>query len=465
MAVVVVSCALPMGARAQIFTPFANFDGTNGAEPLYGSMVQATDGNFYGATSWLGERNGGTIFRLTPTGRLTAIYSFCAPLTSCDGGSGPWMSPILGNDGNLYGTANGGGTAGEGTIYRLTIEGEFTTLYNFCRDLRCLDGALPVGLIQSSDGSLYGTTSEGGEVRGVFFKFSLGGHYTRLYSFCSQHDCTDGATPLSGPIQGVDGNFYGTTFVGGSQNRGVVYEITPTGSYQVLYNFCSQENCSDGGSPYAALVQDAAGNLYGAATSGGIYGAGTLFQITPSHQFILLHSFDKKDGALPVAALTLANDGNLYGVTFAGGPFDGGTTFQITPSGQYSVLSGFCNVTGCYGYETEAPLLQATNGILYGPSYGAGAFDDGMVYTLDNNLSPLAEAVPTMGKVGTRVIVLGNNLTGSSSVMFNGVPAAFTVESDTYIKATVPTGATTGTVSVVTPSGMLNSNPQFVVTE
>jgi hypothetical protein len=146
------------------------------------------------------------------------------------------------------------------------------------------------------------------------------------------------------------------------------------------------------------------------------------------------------------------------------------TQFEITPQGKYTRLYQFneCSITG---YVPHGLLSEGTNGLLYGTTaYGGsgtegGCGGDGVIYSLGNGLSPLVQTVPTMGRVGTQIIILGYGLTGSTSVKFNGVEAEFTVESDTYIKATIPTGATTGTVSVVTPSGTLNSNPQFVVTK
>jgi uncharacterized repeat protein (TIGR03803 family) len=271
-------------------------------------------------------------------------------------------------------------------------------------------------------------------------------------------------------MQASDGNFYGTASGGGSHGEGVVYEITPAGSYTVLYNFCSQSGCVDGAVPEAPLVQDANGNLYGTTIIGGSFGNGTVFEITPSNHYTVLHSFDYTDGADPQAAPTLANDGNLYGVTTIGSndgnsKDNGGNIFQITPDGVYTSLYSFCNSSTCAGYDPAFALLQGTDGIFYGASASGGKDSDGIVYSFSNNLSPLVKTVPVAGKVGQSVTILGNGLTGSTSVTFNGVAAEFTEESDTYIKAAVPKGATSGTVSVETPSGTLNSNPQFVVTK
>jgi hypothetical protein len=159
----------------------------------------------------------------------------------------------------------------------------------------------------------------------------------------------------------------------------------------------------------------------------------------------------------------VANDGNLYGTTTNG--ISNGNIYQITPEGIYTSLYTFCNPTRCNAYYATYGLLQGTDGILYGATAYGGSHSSGIAYSFANNLSPLVKTVPVAAAVGARVIILGNGLTGSTSVTFNGVSAAFTVNSYTYITATVPTGATTGTVSVVTPSGTLNSNPQFRVTK
>lgn len=208
-------------------------------------------------------------------------------------------------------------------------------------------------------------------------------------------------------------------------------------------------------------MRDANGNLFGTTVVGGDSGEGIIFKITPAHQFVVLHSFTYGAESDSMAGLTLGNDGNFYGTTDGLG--GRGTVFEITPDGAYTTLYSFtCCDTGSFVYT---PLFQAPNGNLYGGAAFYGQTWNGAIFSLNNNLSPLVQTLPTMGKVGKQVTILGNGLTGSSSVTFNGAPATFTVVSDAYIKATVPTGATTGTISVVTPSGTLNSNPAFVVTK
>jgi uncharacterized repeat protein (TIGR03803 family) len=174
-----------------------------------------------------------------------------------------------------------------------------------------------------------------------------------------------------------------------------------------------------------------------------------------------MHSFTYGGESGSSTGLTLANDGNFYGTTDG---IDGyGTLFQVTPEGAYTTLHNFT-----YGSGSTNPysgLFQAPDGNFYGAVEYHGLDENGAVYSFDNNLSPLVGTVPVQGSVGASVIILGNGLTGSTSVTFNGKEADFTVVSDTEITAAVPHGASTGTVSVATPSGTLNSNPQFVVTK
>jgi uncharacterized repeat protein (TIGR03803 family) len=465
LACAAITLSLAVCAPAQTFTTLGNFTGFNGAVPFLGSMVQATNGNYYGSTFYGGKNNDyGAIFQLTAAGKLSTLYTFCLS-TGCPDGAFPEVAPILGSDRNFYGTTTyGGNSINAGTVYKMTIGGKLTTLYAFCATQPCSDGFGPVGLIQASNGNFYGVAGNGGAFgEGTFFELTSTGLFKVLHSFCNQPGCTTGALPGASPMQAINGNFYGTTTGGGFHGGGVVYEITPGGSYKALYNFCSQTNCADGSVSEAALVQDAAGNLYGTTLYGGSYGHGTVFKITPSDQYIVLHSFDGIDGETPQSALTLANDGNLYGTTTNGN--NGGNIYQITPAGTYTSLYGFCNNSICTGYAAAYGLLQGTDGVFYGATANGGTHNEGIVYSFSNSLGPLVKTVPTAAKIGARVIVLGNGLTGSTSVTFNGVAAEFTVESDTYIKATVPPGATTGTVSVSTPSGTLKSNPQFVVTK
>ena len=441
LACAVVSFSLAVRAQAQTLSYLAVFDGTDGNGPI-GSLIQATDGNFYGYA--------GFVFRMTPTGELKAVYDWCPPhaITCPYSTSGP----VLGVDGNLYGVTSAGGVGtNSGTFYRLTLDGDLTTLWTFCPQFACAPG--PNGIALGSDGNFYGTSYIG---QGSIFRISPTGNFKLLHSFCSLPNCADGDLAYSPPIQGIDGSLYGVSPLGGAYGGGVVYELTLAGTYSVVHNFCDNYSgpCKDGSFPNS-LVQDAHGNFFGTTNLGGTLGWGTLFEITAKGQFFVLHDFAVKQAF--ASKLILANDGNLYG-------FGGATIFESSLRGDVTWLQSFecCKE----GHDPNGPLFQATDGNLYGTTTGGPyVIGKGTVFKLSSGLSPLVKTVPVAGKAGQSVIILGNHLTGTTGVTFNGVQAAFTVESDTYIKATVPAGATTGIVSVVTPSGKLNSNPQFVVTK
>jgi uncharacterized repeat protein (TIGR03803 family) len=473
------SLSLAVCAQAQTITDLGYFDGLNGWEP-YAPVIQATDGNFYGTTSG-GPGFKPNVFQVTPAGELSEIYRFCSqPLCADGSGSSPL---ILGRDGSLYGTTYGGGSRagdkyGAGTVYRMTTAGDLTTLYEFCTTAPCTDGQNPLGIILASDGNFYGTTGAGGKFKqGTLFRISPTGEFKLLHTFCSQANCADGSYLFFPPIQGNDGNFYGTTFNGGTNNGGVIYELTPSGTYTVLYSFCSNDQCPNGQYPNS-ITQGADGNFYGTTEYGGALQGGVIFDLTAtSHQYTVLHSFPQSIYGFPQTPLTLASDGNLYGTLGGGGsgswdPSTLGEIFQFTSAGVFKELAIF-HAGRPNGFNPLDPVFQGTDGNFYGTTaygglggdYGGGGVGFGTVFKFANGLSPLVQTVPVAGPVGQSVIILGNGLTGSTSVMFNGAEAAFTVESDTYIKATVAKGTTTGTVSVITPSGTLNSNPQFVVTK
>jgi uncharacterized repeat protein (TIGR03803 family) len=290
---------------------------------------------------------------------------------------------------------------------------------------------------------------------------------TTLYSFCSQSGCTDGAYPYEALAEGTDGSFYGTTTLGGANGDGTVFKITPAGALTTLHSF----DGTDGTHPTAGLVEGTNGNFYGTtcgsgpACNGFSAGNGTVFEITPSGTLRTLHSFDGTDGANPFGGLVEGTDGNFYGTTTLGGANGEGTVFKITPGDTLTTLYNFCAQGGCAdGYYPYGALLQGTDGVFYGTTEEGGADGDGTVFSLSVGLGPFVETLPTSGKVGAKVIILGNNLTGTTSVTFNGTAASFTVVKSTEITATVPTGATTGKVKVTTPEKTLKSNVAFRVT-
>jgi uncharacterized repeat protein (TIGR03803 family) len=455
---------LAVCAQAQTFSTLGNFISSNGNEPYYGSLIQATNGNYYATTYWGGKNGKGVVFEITPAGKLTDLYNFCSQ-TNCTDGANPYAGLILGSNGDFYGTTQLGGPNNGGTVFKMTIGGKLTTLYSFCTQANCTDGQTPNGaLVQASNGNFYGTTNAGGAFGyGTIFEITSSGTFKSLYSFCAKTNCNDGGNPDSGLVQGTDANLYGTTYYFGSHRSGTAYEITTAGKFKVLYSFCAQTNCTDGSNPFGGLTQGSNGNFYGTANLGGS-DYGTIFELTTGGVLTTLHTFDYTDGGYPVSAPIEASDGNFYGTTWtSAGTYPGGTIYELTSGGVFSSLYSFCSVSSCTGQNPYGELAQAANGEFIGTTAFGGTGNDGTVYSYSTGLGAFVQTVPKAAKAGARVIILGNGLTGSTSVTFNGTTAAFTVVSNTEITATVPTGATTGTVAVTTPTGTLNSNPEFQV--
>jgi uncharacterized repeat protein (TIGR03803 family) len=464
---------------AQTFTTLHSFSPAEGALP-YAGVVQGADGNFYGTTEYGGAYNGGTIFRIAPCGTLTTLHSFCAEYRCPDGGM-PTATLVQARDGDFYGTTTSGGITGPfaygGTVFRITPSGKFTTLYRFCSQSGCEDGAYPyAGLVQAADGNLYGTTVNGGNYGcygilgcGTVFKITPDGALTTLHTFCPNNVCTDGAQPYGGLVEGTDGNFYGTTYtggLGGANDAGTVFKMTPDGTLATLYNFCSVtvgSVCKDGLYSKATLVQAVNGDLYGTTLQSGSKGSGTVFKLTPSGTLTTLSNLPSSDSA----GLAQGTDGDLYGTTVGFGANDPGTIFKITPAGVLTTLYSFCAQNGCPdGISPYAGLMQATNGDFYGTTSQGGTSNDGTVFSLSVGLGPFVETQPTSGKVGSFVKILGTDLTGVSKVTFNGTPAIFGVSSHskvTEVTTFVPVGASNGKVQVVIPTGTLSSNVPFRV--
>ena len=480
-----------MPAQESFKTVF-NFDETNGAFPG-GGFVQGIDGNLYGSTEGGGAAGLGSVFKITPDGALTTLHSFCTQVGCVD------QQTPMGNlsqdvDGNLYGTTLGGPTQC-GTIFKITPAGRFGTIFTFCAGERN-DGSNPeAGLTLGSDGDFYGTTTFGWtNSRGTIFKMTPMGTLMTLYDFCAQANCTDGSYPDGGVVQASDGNFYGTTYLGGANNLGSVFKVTPAGALTTLYSFCSQANCVDGDYPTAISVEAPDGSLYGLTLFGGTSrehcqygppsgGCGTVFKITPEGKLTTVHSFCSlplcADGYEPVGALTAGSDGYLYGTTEFGGATAScvvpmnvrgcGTVFRASLSGDLITLHDF---DGSDGVSPAASLAQSTNGIFYGTAINGGASGScpenadgcGTVFSLDTGLGPFVETLPGSGRAGAIIKILGTQLKSASSVTFNGISASFEVISPTEISAAVPPGATTGRLQVMTTGGTLSSNAPFRVT-
>jgi uncharacterized repeat protein (TIGR03803 family) len=441
--------------------------------PAQAQFIQGPNGDSYyavplGGVGYCGGISGQGCGTIVDDHTNTTLYSFCSVQNCADG----WeVNPqlLLGPDGNFYGTtALGGGTIchagyGCGTIFEISpvFPYPLTTLYQFClAGGGCADGSIPVaGLTQGPGTTLYGTTSKGGaHGLGTIFKIltASGRPATQLITLYS-FDGTNGSNPTGNLTLGSDGNFHGTTSGGGAYGQGTAFEITPGGTFTLLQSFGAS---SSGSNPNGGLSEGSQGIFYGTTSAGGIYGYGTVFKITPSGTLSTLKSLGGISGATPYAGLVRATDGNFYGTTYAGGAAGDGTAFKITPSGKLTTLKSFNGKNGSFPVEG---LMQDTNGNLYGITSKGGTKDDGTVFKLSVGLAPFVETLPTASTVGAQIWILGTDLKGTTSVTFNGIQAAFKVKSRSEIVATVPNGATTGEVVVVTPKGKLMSNVPFQV--
>jgi uncharacterized repeat protein (TIGR03803 family) len=373
------------------FTSLHSFDGTDGQFPS-AALIQGTSGNLYGTTSNGGANNSGTVFKITANGALTTLYNFCSQ-SNCADGNTPEAGLIQATDGDFYGTTEGGGTNGSciivsiqgcGTVFKITPSGKLTTLYMFCSETNCMDGAYPAaGLVPGSDGAFYGTTQSGGAniYYGSVFRIIPSGKLTTLHSF----NTADGAYPAAALVQGPNGNLYGTTINGGAGGEcldgcGTIFKIAPSGRFTTLHSF----NYTNGYFVQAGMIKATDGDFYGTTSGGGASGNGTVFKITPNGMLTVLYNFDATDGAVPAAGLVQGTDGNFYGTTSYGGAYGDcnaggcGTVFKITPSGALTTLYNFCSQGGSDCTDGAAPaaaLIQATNGKFYGTTVAGGAND------------------------------------------------------------------------------------------
>jgi uncharacterized repeat protein (TIGR03803 family) len=311
---------------------------TNG--DFYGTTTTGGANNNAGC-GFSGMPGCGTVFKVTPGGTLTTLYSFCSQ-SGCTDGENPFAGLVQATHGDLYGTTLHGGADGGGTVFKISPSGTLTTLYSFCSQSGCMDGESPyAGLVQAASGDFYGTTENGGaHGRGTVFKISPSGTLTTLLSFCSQSKCKDGGSPYAGLVQGASGDFYGTTENGGAHGGpyggGMVFKITPSGLLTTLYSFCSQSGCTDGEEPYAGLILATDGDFYGTTYygGGGTNILGTIFKITPRGTLTTLYSFCSQsgctDGAYSYAGLVQATNGDFYGTTQGGGANGIGTVFRLS---------------------------------------------------------------------------------------------------------------------------------------
>jgi len=442
-------------------------------------IIQASDGNFYGAAQVTDEGvsnpQGGTLFKLTPAGKFTRLFTYTEGTGGFLNGNGPASGFVEANDGFLYGLTIFGGKQNDGVLFRISKTGTgFKVLHNFCSSTNCADGDIPNGLLLGQDGNLYGTTQNGGSSVspcpssgcGTIFRFEpASGAFTVLHRLT---DAADGLQP-SGMIQATNGNFYGVTDglprVTGGFNEDI-FQFTPAGEFTVLFKSPIRDT------PISGLTQGANGNLYGAFEN---IPAGEInfFEIsTEGTGFVAFAPFTSLAGMLSVPSLFLASDGNLWDTNFEDSTAPLGSVFLIDPQNG-AVLQTFA-FDGANGNSPEVGVIQAADGTFVGTtafggtiSGGSNEFADGTVWALDAGLPAPAPVIillnSTSGSVGSTVLINGQNFIGTTAVSFNGVSASFQVLNAQFVSATVPAGATTGPIEVTNLGGTATSTQSFDV--
>jgi uncharacterized repeat protein (TIGR03803 family) len=304
-----------------------NFNGFDGDGDVPDSMsFRDAAGNLFGTTFQGGAYSYGAVFEFDTQGRETVLYSFC-PRTPCTKGTFPG-GVIPAKNGTRYGITYAGGNfacniTGCGTVFKINHEGDLTLLHAFGG----ADGEAPnAGLVLGASNDAYGTTQYGGAYgRGVVFKVTSVGNETVEYSFDGG---ADGAYPTGGLVQDAAGNLYGTAYQGGAYNYGTVFKVNTLGQFSVLYSFSGG---ASGANPYASLTLDQQGNFYGTTYSGGSQNFGTIFKLDASGKETVLHNFGKEGDGVHPSGLIIDPSGNLYGTTYQGGKYNYGSVFELVP--------------------------------------------------------------------------------------------------------------------------------------
>ncbi len=440
---------LPTACPAQTVTTVYNFTGKNSvAFPYWVAPAQGRDGKLY-ITSQGEPGTYGSILAVGTDGKARIIHTF-----DNVHGATPLGGVVLSTDGSFYGTTSAGGGGNNGVLFRVTEGGAYTVLHEFTGGTDGLTPSSPP--TEASDGNLYGVSAGSATVGPTLYKYNRSTGYTIVRQF----DFSQAQYLLSSPIQAIDGSLYMTSDSGGANNCGAILKLALSGTTLWSYSL----TCGNGGATAdGRLLQTSDENFYGSADSGGSVGAGTIYKVGQSGTFSILYNFlgFPSDGASPDSGLLQANDGNIYGATLSGGRAGQGILFQITTGGSYKELFEFRNKSG------EAPFgtpIQHTNGQIYGTVLQGGLGGFGAVYSLNMGLGPFINFVRPNAKVGQAAQILGQGLTGTTAVMFGSVAAtSFSVVSDTYMTAVVPSGATSGPVTVTAPAGNLVSHVKFTV--
>ena len=456
--------------RAQSVHTLVSFNGTNGNNPS--ALTLGNDGNFYGTTVE-GGTNGvayggyGTVFKVTPNGTLTSLVSFNDATT----GEEPYGGLTLGADGNFYGTTYWTSSS-DGSVFKVTPNGTLTTLFNnFVGSTGNANGGNPrAGLTLGTDGNFYGTTYFGGSYGGSYggygtvFKVTTTGSLTTLDSF----NGTNGKNPVAALTLGTDGNFYSTTYEGGITNStytsgmGTVFKVTQNGTLTTLTYF----NGTNGAGSWG-LTLGSDGNFYGTTEAGGSYGFGTVFMMSANGTLNTLVSFNGTNGKYPQAALTLGSDGNFYGTTYNGGSYGGiyggyGTVFKVTTNGTLTTLVSFAGTNG----QNPNALTLGSDGNFYGTTVSIGSSDYGTVFRL--LLPPIITVQPqsetnTVGNAVTFLVCATSLTPLAYQWQFNGTNLFEATNTTLTLPNAFPTNAGAYTVVITNTCGSVTSNPAMLI--
>lgn len=356
----------------------------DGYVPVSG-VIRGPDGTLYGLTEGGGDTGCnfgygcGALYKITPDGKEVILHSF-----HFTGGQYPFDEPALDDQGNLYGTTSqsfDGKTFSDGQVFKFSSGGTYSVLHTFNGP----DGAGPGGLIVDNKHNIFGVAPGGGPNNyGVLYKINSKGAFTILHAFTG----ADGSSPSAAPLLDDKGNIFGTTLYGGAHNAGTVYKVAPNGRETVLHSFNPP---TDGYAPRAGVVRDDKGNLYGTGQQGGVNNYGTLFKLTPSGHFTVLHAFgaDTDGRAVYTAPTLVKNDAGkleIYGLTAHGGINNEGTFYKYSGKGHYKILHNF---TGSYGLNgpldgggCQGLLTTDLAGNFYGACNHGGAADIGTVFKI-----------------------------------------------------------------------------------
>jgi uncharacterized repeat protein (TIGR03803 family) len=441
--------------QAQIPTPTVLYPFQGGTTDVFlptGVVAQGRDGNLYGTAQSRGENANGGVYKVTPTGTETLIVSFPSDWQNCQG-------LALAFDGNFYGTCWSDGAYNDGFVFRVTPTGTLTDIYDFTAEY---DDANPNWVpVLGANGDLYGTTGYTNGACGNIYRVSTAGTgYKNIQG--GPGYCTPSAISA-----GSDGNFYGAWHGAPNSGDGAVYKVTAAGAYEQIFDFSGDPSGDITG---AGVILARNGKLYGTDSEGGADGNGAIYSLTTNGKTLtdLFSIDDSTSGTLEYNNLLQASNGNFYGASLGGGAYNAGTFYELTSANVFSEFTLPASNSGSeYGFTPYTPLMQHTNGTVYGTTSDGGTDGYGVVLQFHIGASgfiALVSPVPAATE-GTEVQILGQHFTSSSVVKFGGTAATeVKVSGSTFIEATVPSGALTGPITVTTSSGTLSTLLTFDVT-